>query len=73
LTFLLLLLRRLFLDHLSIFFSGSLIFWEFSFFEIPIYSGYLSLVGCIAGKDFLSFCRHPLQFKDHFFCCVEAF
>jgi hypothetical protein len=47
--------------------------WELLFFELPIYSGYQSLVCYTASEDFLPFCGWPLQFRDHFFCCVEAF
>jgi hypothetical protein len=35
------------------FFTGSLNFGEFKFFEFPVYSVYQSLVRCKAGKDFL--------------------
>jgi hypothetical protein len=48
-----------------------LFFEEFSFFELPVYSGYQSFVWCIAKKDFLPFCGWPLQFSDNFFCCAD--
>jgi hypothetical protein len=54
------------------FFTGSLVFWKFSFFELLMYSGYQTLVGCTVGKAFLPFCGQPLQFREHFFCCAEA-
>jgi hypothetical protein len=38
------------------FFFGSLILGDFSFFKLPVYSGYKTLVRCVAGKDFLPFC-----------------
>jgi hypothetical protein len=54
------------------FFIVSLV-WGELFFELPAYSGYQSLVGCIPSKDFLQFCGWPLQFRDHLFCYMEAF
>jgi hypothetical protein len=32
-----------------------------------------SIVRYIDGKGFLPFCRWPIQFREHFFCCAEAF
>jgi hypothetical protein len=46
---------------------------EFSFFEFPIYSVNQPFVWCIVGKYFLPLCEWYLQFRDHFFCCAEAF
>jgi hypothetical protein len=47
------------------FFIGSLIFGGGSLvFELPVYSGYQSLVWGMDGKGFLAFCGWPLQFRD---------
>jgi hypothetical protein len=49
-------------------------FWgEFSFFELSVYSDYQSFVWCIVNKYFFPLCGWCLQFRDHFFCCTEAF
>jgi hypothetical protein len=51
-------------------FIGSLIFGEFSFLNSLYVQSY---VWCIAGKYFLLVYGWSLQFRDHFFCCAEAF
>jgi hypothetical protein len=66
-------LEKPLLSILANFFIGSLILGGVEFFEICVYSGYQSLVICIASKCFLPFCRWPLQFTDHLFCCAEEF
>jgi hypothetical protein len=48
-------------------FLGRLAFW------VAVYSGYQSLIWCVAAKIFFLFCGYPLQFRNHFFCCAEAF
>jgi hypothetical protein len=55
------------------FFTGSLNFGEFSFLSsLYIHSGYQTLVRHVVEKD--SFILWAvLQFRDHFFCCAEAF
>jgi hypothetical protein len=47
-----------------------LTFGEFSFlssWHILVIPGY------IASKHFLPFCAWPFQFREHVFCCGEAF
>jgi hypothetical protein len=46
-------------------FWGSLVFWAPCIFW--------SFVWCIASEHFLLLCGWSLQFKNHFFCCAEAF
>jgi hypothetical protein len=48
------------------YFLGSLVFWAPCIF-------WLSVLWCIASKYFLPLSGWSLQFKDHFFCCAEAF
>jgi hypothetical protein len=48
-------------------------FWGSLVFELPVYSGYQSFVWCIASKYFLPLRGWSLQFRDHLFCCAEAF
>jgi hypothetical protein len=65
-----------FLWKSSVQFSCPFLYWVIDFggnlvFELSVYSGYQSLIWCIASKDFLPFCRWPLQVRDHFFCCAE--
>jgi hypothetical protein len=74
-----------FFGHLDIFlwkrsvqFFCTCLYWvtEFGgvqFFDLPLYSGFQSLVICVAVKDFFLILCQPLQFRDHFFCCSEAF
>jgi hypothetical protein len=45
---------------------GRLVFWAPCIF-------WLSVLWCIAGKYFLPFSGWCFQFRDHFFCCAEAF
>jgi hypothetical protein len=47
-------------------FWESLVFWATCIF-------WLSVLCFIAGKYFLPVCGSSLQFRDHFFCCAEAF
>jgi hypothetical protein len=54
-------------------FSGLLILGKVSFLSSLYFLVIKSLVRCIAGKDFLPFCRLSLQSVcDYFLCCAEA-
>jgi hypothetical protein len=55
------------------FFIGSLILGEFSFFELPVYLVISPLSDVQLAKIFLPLCAWPLQLRNHFFCCEEAF
>jgi hypothetical protein len=58
--------------HLPIYWLDYLFFWCW-LFEFVIYSGYLSHVRWIAGKDFLLFCRLSLHTGKCFLCCAVLF
>jgi hypothetical protein len=69
--FVFLLLRTVCSVHLPIYsvgcwFFAELVFWVSSKFWL------LFLVRCIAGKDFLPFCKLSLQSCDYFLCWAEA-
>jgi hypothetical protein len=47
-------------------FRRSLVFWAHCIFSV-------SVLWCVASKDFLLLCGCSLPFRDHFFCCAELF